>query len=121
MFQTQTFLASHTNTKSPTTTKTAGRMQAEKHRSALPTGPIQASGALPGHGIVSGAADSKGSVVWRLRVCRPAGMPLLENEVSPREEWASVEVSRALALEVPYDRQQSCPRLHVRVLFLPDG
>ena len=35
MFQTHTFLASHTNTKSPTTTKTAGRMQAEKHRSAL--------------------------------------------------------------------------------------
>ena len=26
-------------------------MQAERHRSALPTGPIQASGALPGHGI----------------------------------------------------------------------
>ena len=26
-------------------------LQAEKHRSALPTGPIQASGALPGHGI----------------------------------------------------------------------
>ena len=43
------FIAS--TTKSPTTTTTAGRMQAEKHRSALPTGPIQASGALPGHGI----------------------------------------------------------------------
>ena len=36
MFQTHTFLASHTNTKSPTTTITAGRMQAEKYRSALP-------------------------------------------------------------------------------------
>ena len=41
--QTHTFLASHTNTKSLTTIKTAGRMQAEKHRYALPTGPIQAS------------------------------------------------------------------------------
>ena len=51
MFQSHTFLASHTNTKSPTTTKTAGRMQAEKHRSALPKAPIQASGALAGHGI----------------------------------------------------------------------
>ena len=28
-------MASHTNTKSPTTTKAAGGMQAEKHRSAL--------------------------------------------------------------------------------------
>ena len=36
---------------SPNTTTTAGRMQAEKHRSALARGPIQASGALPGHGI----------------------------------------------------------------------
>ena len=51
MFQTQTFLASHTNTKSSTTTETAGRMQAEKHRSALPKAPIQTSGARPGHGI----------------------------------------------------------------------
>ena len=33
-----------TTTKSTTTTTTAGRMQAEKHRSALPTGPLQASG-----------------------------------------------------------------------------
>ena len=32
-----------TTTKSTTTTTTAGRMQAEKHRSALPTGSIQAS------------------------------------------------------------------------------
>ena len=29
---------------SRTTTTAGGRMQAEKHRSALPTGPIQASG-----------------------------------------------------------------------------
>ena len=35
MFHTQIFVASHTNSKSPTTTKTAGRMQAEKHRSVL--------------------------------------------------------------------------------------
>ena len=65
-FRLTPFVASHTNTKSPTTTQTAGRMQAEKHRSALakaarmqaekhrsalPKAPIQASGALPGHGI----------------------------------------------------------------------
>ena len=36
MFRTYTFLVSHGITKSPTATKTAGRMQAEKHRSALP-------------------------------------------------------------------------------------
>ena len=35
---------------------TAGRLQAEKHRSALLTGRIQASGALPGHGIATNGA-----------------------------------------------------------------
>ena len=55
MFHTQAFFCVlpfiATSTQSPRTTTTGGRMQAEKHRSALPTGPIQASGALPGHGI----------------------------------------------------------------------
>ena len=40
-----------TSIQSPTTTTTGGRMQAEKHRSALRTGPIQASGAVPAQGI----------------------------------------------------------------------
>ena len=34
-FRLTPFVASHTNTKSPTTSNTAGRMQAEKHRSVL--------------------------------------------------------------------------------------
>ena len=50
------------------TTTTAGRMQAEKHRSALPTGPIQAlsqdtSSRSTSHDReATGAADSNGSV-----------------------------------------------------------
>ena len=61
MCQTHTFLASQTSTKSPTTTKSSGRMQAEKHRSALPGQAGSGPGVRPGKALETAQPPAEGT------------------------------------------------------------